>query len=878
MNQRNVVSAVIVALAFGFLAFAVTGCSSSGDTSSPMLTAKDFLTADTRGIASTVDPTAGAPAPPADATDFGAAAENGRQQIAREIEEADLYRVSGDFLYLLNSYRGLAVIDLAKFELVGRLPLPGFPLEMYLRDTRAFVLIAGQQADAQLIELNVANPAAPAVTRTESIAGNLRTSRKVGDVLYTVTDTGVQSFLIAPTSFIAAGSLALEGGAEFAHATDTYAFITGQVPGSDPTAGTRITLVDIGDAGGALARRGAIDLPGYIADDQKLNFDGGVLRVITHDWMDGGLSRLMTIDVTDPDAPVLLATLELARGEQLFATRFTEDRAYVVTFLQVDPLWVIDLADPVHPTIAGELEVPGFSTQIVVDGDRLVSLGVDNSAWTAVVSLFDVANPAAPLLLDREDLGGASTGALWERKAFGVFPGLILVPSWDGLALIARDGDTLAVRGSVPVTGGALRGFPHGANIVAAGAEEVVVSDAATLGVLGRVTVAENVVDIGRLADGRLIKVVQAGNLARIEEAEVTLWAEALYAFGNSAAVIGWNDAGRAAYVVSFAGPTPVVSDRLDLGWGQVVAGGALGETGVRELASLGIASFGPVYGGPQAVLTTSGKLITRGRPAGTPRVFGDGDGFDGLIVIDIPAATLGTGVDVLGGAVTGFTADGPALAFTYAHQAGVDDAGRPLVREEYVRIDLDTGEVIAPINVPGYLVAVQGADVFVIEEQWDDGWSLTASVVAARIVSGEAQVIDRLTLPQRAYDFRAAGTTLYFTEGGDTVVPVLDVLDAAAPWLPSSTIGAVRLGTVLAMGPGIDGTDAFRWLLLPEDGAALIARDASTVERWDVSASEATLTWAAELSGYPLRARSDPAESGRYLLALGFAGTAELP
>ena len=876
MNQRNVVSAVIVALAFGFLASAVTGC--GGGTSPPMSPAVDYLTADTRGIAGSVDPTAGVPAPPANATNFGAAASDGRQQIAREIEEADLYRVSGDFLYLLNSYRGLAVIDLAKFKLVGRLPLPGFPLEMYLRDARAFVLIAGVHADAQLIEVNVADPAAPAVTRTETIAGNMRTSRVVGNVLYAITDTGVRSFLIAPTPFEAADSLTLDSGAEFAHATDAYAFITAPVPGASPNAGTRVTLVDIGDPGGALVRRGAIDLPGYIADDQKLNFGGGVLRVITHDWVDRGLSRLMTIDVTDPDAPVILATLELARGEQLFATRFSENRAYIVTFMQVDPLWVIDLSDPVHPTVAGQLEVPGFSTQIVVDGDRLVTLGVDNTSWTAVVSLFDVANPAAPLLLDREDLGGASTEALWERKAFGVFPGLILVPSWDGLVVIAHDADTLTVRGTVPVAGGALRGFPHGANIVAAGTEEVVVSEAATLGVLGRATVAENVVDLGRLADGRLINLVQAGNLARIEGVEVTLWAEALYTFGNSAAVLGWDDAGRAAYVISFGAPTPVVSGRLDLGWGQVVVGGAPGGTSTRDLASLGIASLGPVFGGPQAVLTTSGKLITRGRPAGTPRVFGDGDSFDGLIVLDIPAAALATGIDIHGGAVTGFTADGPALAFTFAHEAGVDEAGRPLVREEYVRIDLDTDEVAAPVNVPGYVVAVQGADVFVIEEQWDADWSLTASVVAARIAGGQVQVTDRLALPARAYDFQAAGTTLFYTEGGDVVVPVLSGLGAAAPWLPVSTIGTVRLGTALAMGPKIDGTDAFRWLLLPEDGAALISRDASTVERWDVSASGATLTWTAELSGYPLRARSDPAAPGHYLLALGFAGTAQLP
>jgi hypothetical protein len=79
-------------------------------------------------------------------------------------------------------------------------------------------------------------------------------------------------------------------------------------------------------------------------------------------------------------------------------------------------------------------------------------------------------------------------------------------------------------------------------------------------------------------------------------------------------------------------------------------------------------------------------------------------------------------------------------------------------------------------------------------------------------------------------------------------------------------------------MGSRIEANDTFQWLLLPEEGAALVSRDSFTVERWDVSASEAELTWSADLSGYALRARRDPVEPRRYLLALGFAGMAELP
>jgi hypothetical protein len=91
---------------------------------------------------------------------------------------------------------------------------------------------------------------------------------------------------------------------------------------------------------------------------------------------------------------------------------------------------------------------------------------------------------------------------------------------------------------------------------------------------------------------------------------------------------------------------------------------------------------------------------------------------------------------------------------------------------------------------------------------------------------------------------------------------------------LPSAAIHTVRLGTALASGPDVGGgDDAFRWLLLPQDGAALIVRDAATVERWDVSASVATLSWSSELSGYPLRADADPAATDRYLIALGYAG-----
>lgn len=417
--------------------------------------ARNFLTADVHGVSGVLHPGGGIPLPPPGSAGFGAAADHARQEIARAIEEADLYRLADGRLYLLNAYRGLTIVDLAQLRLLGHLPMAGTPLEMYLRNGRVLVLLADLQGDTRLLEVAVTDPAQPAVSASATLAGGYRTSRLVGDVLYAVTDREVRSFRLDRTPFVAVAGVVPGEATSFAHASSTLLFLASGYSGN----GTTITLVDLSDTTGTLTLRGKLTLPGYLSDDQKLDYGGGVLRVVTHDWTDSGLSRLFTVDVSDADAPAILATLELARGEQLFATRFTGDRAYLVTFEQVDPLWVIDLTDPAHPMIAGELVVPGYATQMVVDGTQLVTLGVDPElGWQTTVSLFDVTQPAFPALLDRELLGESTSPALSERKAFAVYPDRILVPRWEGLTVVDRSTDSLAIRGTIKVAGGARSG------------------------------------------------------------------------------------------------------------------------------------------------------------------------------------------------------------------------------------------------------------------------------------------------------------------------------------------------------------------------------------------------------------------------------------
>ena len=73
----------------------------------------------------------------------------------------------------------------------------------------------------------------------------------------------------------------------------------------------------------------------------------------------------------------------------------------MVTFIQTDPLFVIDLSNPEAPVILGELKIPGFSTYLHPVADGLV-LGVGRDGTDTgtngglKVSLFDVSDPKNP--------------------------------------------------------------------------------------------------------------------------------------------------------------------------------------------------------------------------------------------------------------------------------------------------------------------------------------------------------------------------------------------------------------------------------------------------------------------------------------------------
>ncbi len=213
---------------------------------------------------------------------------------------------------------------------------------------------------------------------------------------------------------------------------------------------------------------------GELLNHYSLSEYNGYLRVATtqrnpNDWNDSSSS--IAVLAERDGALVETGRVDgLGKNEQIFAVRFQGDTAYVVTFRQTDPLYVIDLRDPAAPATLGELKIPGFSNYLHPLGDGLM-MGVGQDATDdgrqrgAQASLFDVSNPANPQRIATLSLGGESSSSIvqWDARAFTFWSptntAIIPVESWEwnertesnaaSVQLVRVEGRSLVDAGSV---------------------------------------------------------------------------------------------------------------------------------------------------------------------------------------------------------------------------------------------------------------------------------------------------------------------------------------------------------------------------------------------------------------------------------------------
>lgn len=186
------------------------------------------------------------------------------------------------------------------------------------------------------------------------------------------------------------------------------------------------------------------NVPGSLQSQYSMDEWQGYLRVATTErsFSMGTSTASNGVYVFDGAMNLVGSIRDLAPGESIFAVRFVNDKAYVVTFRKIDPLFVIDLSKPTAPSVSGFLEMPGFSDYLYpLDAGHLVGLGKDavpavqgNWSWYQglKLALYNVTNPTAPQEAANVTIGdrGSDSEALYDPHAFLYIPDreLVVVP------------------------------------------------------------------------------------------------------------------------------------------------------------------------------------------------------------------------------------------------------------------------------------------------------------------------------------------------------------------------------------------------------------------------------------------------------------------
>jgi uncharacterized secreted protein with C-terminal beta-propeller domain len=369
------------------------------------------------------------------------------------VEESDIWKADGSTVYFFNQLRGLQVLDLsdpANPTLLASYRLPAKGQDMYIvagpGAVRYAILLTREYERGSWVELTgvqvikVDGSSAKLVSSLK-VAGWLADSRLVGNRIYLATQQWSWNSS-ANTDAVTLNDIVLDNSSGSVTLAKTHA-VKGNWPvisaGNDWLAVTQsdwsdwqsswITLFSLDTDGATKLTASPVKLFGRLDNKYYVQYENGLLSTVSQrGWWNDQQVILENFN----SGGSMMGSVEIMKNENLMSARFAGNKAYVVTFRQTDPLFVVDLSDATNPVIAGHLEVPGFSTHIEPIGDKLFTIGFEDGKVAA--SLFDVSDPSNPAISTngRIILDGTwgYSAATYNDKALKVLPdhGIALIP------------------------------------------------------------------------------------------------------------------------------------------------------------------------------------------------------------------------------------------------------------------------------------------------------------------------------------------------------------------------------------------------------------------------------------------------------------------
>ena len=312
---------------------------------------------------------------------------------------------------------------------------------------------------------DISDRSEPKLIGSNTQDGSYRSSRMVGNVLYTVSqyyvraeseeaienvcipkvggaEIGCDCIFLPETAgdsyiLLTAFDTASKGGAVSAVAVlgnsgnyycseDTFYVIANEYNYKDanPEVREKTVINSFSLDGTNIAFKATGEVKGSIINQYSLDQYNGNLRIAVTYFSNKTNKNVSSLYVLDENLDTVGKLEDIANNEQIKSVRYMGDEAYIVTFRNTDPLFAIDLSDPKKPAIKGELKIPGYSAYMHPIGDNLL-LGIgyegdsQNADFNSIkVSLFDISDPTNLKELDKLVYLKASTPVRDNPKAF----------------------------------------------------------------------------------------------------------------------------------------------------------------------------------------------------------------------------------------------------------------------------------------------------------------------------------------------------------------------------------------------------------------------------------------------------------------------------
>ena len=387
------------------------------------------------------------------------------------VDEADIVKTDGRYLYVV-SQSFVYIIDAVPAEsaqVLFKLDLETTIVGIFVNDDKLVVFqnrdgyeIASTRfpyfgsSKTMITIYDLSNKSNPVFERNVTVDGYYFSSRMIGDYVYVLANNPVylinNSQVILPEVSFDNTNVKIEASSiYYTELPEYYYHFTNilSINIKDATQSPKVESFLLGATSCIYVSRENIYVTTYGTNIYKIRIKNGEMTLIASGIVSGyvlnqffmdeyeGNFRIITSDGHSNNVYVLneelaiIGKLEgLALNEDPYAARFEGDICYLVTFMKVDPLFVIDLKDPTNHKVLGELKISGYSAYLHrYDQDHLIGIGkeaieagINFGLYQGIkIALFDVSNWSQPKVVDDPIVighRGTETPVLNDHKAF----------------------------------------------------------------------------------------------------------------------------------------------------------------------------------------------------------------------------------------------------------------------------------------------------------------------------------------------------------------------------------------------------------------------------------------------------------------------------